>query len=233
MGFLLTACRESDWAFSDSFEEENINRYWTQTWWSKTGGVDDTVAFDGDSSLRVVVQQGDHRLFGKSGQSTERSELNERHRHPLGQDVWYSFSVYIPEDFPIEDVRLVMGQWKQTAIFLWKKHSPSVAQRYRNGAFFITINNDAGKQYLFQTGSLDEPALLGQWTSFRYHVRFDKGENGRLEVWMNDEKIVDYTGQLGYTSDLNSSYFRMGLYRDTMIEPMIVYYDDFKCWYEE
>jgi hypothetical protein len=230
---LLTGCRSADWSYHDSFESERINRYWTRTWWSESGGRDPSVAFDGDASLRVVVAEGDHRLFGKSGQSTERSEINERHRHPIGQDVWYSFSVYVPEDFPIEDVRVVMGQWKQTTIALWLKHSPAVAQRFRNGRFQITINNDDGRQYLYETGTAEDPALLGQWTTFKYHIRFDKEDNGRLEVWMNEEQIIDYTGQIGYQGDLKTSYFRMGLYRDTLEAPMTVYYDDFQCWYGE
>jgi hypothetical protein len=50
---------------------------------------------------------------------------------------------------------------------------------------------------------------------------------------MNGEQVVDYTGQIGYKSDLNTSYFRLGLYRDTMEVPMTVYYDDFQCWYGE
>lgn len=228
---LLTACRSADWSYEDSFEEPRINRYWTTMWWSRDGGVDDAFAVDGQHSLRVIVQEGDHRLFGKSGQSTERSELNERHRHKVGQDVWYAFRVYVPEDFPIQDTRLVMGQWKQTAIFLWKKHSPAVAQRFRNGRFQITINNDAGREYLYEDGTADDPALVGEWTSFVYHIRFDKGDNGRLEVWMNGEQIIDYSGQIGYKDDLNTSYFRLGLYRDTMAEPMTVYYDDVRVWY--
>ncbi len=227
----LSACRSTDWSYADSFEVERINRYWTTTWWSRDGGVDDTVAMDGENALRVVVQAGDHRLFGKSGQATERSEINERHRHPFGRDVWYSFSVYVPEDFPIEDTRLVMGQWKQTAIFLWKKHSPAVAQRFRNGVFQITINNDSGRTYLYEDGSAADPTLVGEWTSFVYHIRFDKAQNGRLEVWMNGEQIIDYSGQIGYRGDLNTSYFRLGLYRDTMEQPMTVYYDDFRVWY--
>ena len=44
---------------------------------------------------------------------------------------------------------------------------------------------------------------------------------------MDEEQIVDYIGQLAYTDDLNTSYFRLGLYRDTMTEPMTVFFDDF------
>ena len=232
IGLMSMSCRDEGWSYEDSFEDARINRYWTTMWWSRDGGIDDETVLDGKSSLRVVVQAGDNKLFGSSGQATERSELNERHRHRVGLDVWYSFSVYVPEDFPIQDTRLVMGQWKQTAITLWKKHSPAVAQRFRNGRFQITINNDSGRTYLYEDGTAEDPALVGEWNSFVYHIRFDKGEKGRLEVWMNGEQIIDYTGQIGYSDDPNTSYFRLGLYRDTMEQPMTVYYDDVRVWYQ-
>lgn len=214
----------------DSFEGQEVDSgFWSKTWWvSGQSGVDDQVYSEGLSSLRVTVKEGDHRLFGKSGQATERCELVEKNRHPLNEDLWYSFSVYVPSDFPMEDVRLVMGQWKQTALALYKKHSPVIAQRYRNGNFSITINNDAGQQTVFTTGDEQNPALIGGWTEFRYHLRFSKAQDGVLEVWMNGELVVNYEGQLAYSDDLNTCYFRLGLYRDRLDVPMTVYFDDFR-----
>jgi len=220
----------SNFSYSDSFEGHEIDSgFWSETWWlSGQSGVDDQIFIDGLSSLRVTVKEGDRRLFGKSGQATERCELLEKSRHPLNEDLWYSFSVYVPPDFPIEDVRLVMGQWKQTALVLYKKHSPVIAQRFRNGNFSITINNDAGQQTLFSSGDEQNPALVGEWTDFRYHLRFSKAQDGVLEVWMNGEQVVDYEGQLAYSDDLNTGYFRLGLYRDRLDVPMTVYFDNFR-----
>ncbi len=99
---------------------------------------------------------------------------------------------------------------------------------FENGVLSITINNDSGQHSLFETGSPENPALVGEWTDFNYHIRFAKDKTGVLEVWMNDEKIVDYSGQLSYSDDMNSSYFRLGLYRDAYLVPMIVYFDDFQ-----
>ena len=41
---VLVSCREEDWSYEDSFEEERINRYWTTMWWSKDGGIDNEEA---------------------------------------------------------------------------------------------------------------------------------------------------------------------------------------------
>ncbi|NSW53266.1 MAG: heparin lyase I family protein [Anaerolineae bacterium] len=232
---MLTGCTVGALPYSDSFEEGAINRsFWTTAWWVKrSGGIDDTRAFDGTQSLRAVINAGDRRLYGKSGQATERSELLERRRHPLGEDLWYSFAVYVPDDFPIRDVRLVMGQWKQTTWKLWLKHSPAAAFRFRNGVFSVTVNHDAGQQTLFQVGSADVPALVGMWTEFTVHQRFAADESGLLQVWMNGDPVVDYRGPLGYAQDGRTSYFRLGLYRDTLEEPMTMYFDDVRVWIGE
>lgn len=230
---LLTGCA-SRLPYHDSFEQDRINWFWKTFWFVKsTGGVDDAYAFSGDASLRVTVNEGDFRQRGRSGQATERSELLERQRHPLGSDLWYSFAVYVPEDFPIRNRRLVMGQWKQTAIPFYLKHSPVVAQRFVNGVLSITVSNNSGMETLYQTGGTYRPALVGEWTTFVYHIRFDKGDDGLLEVWMNGEQIVDYRGQLGYVEDFNTTYFRLGLYRDQLEQPMTMYFDDVAMWYGE
>ncbi len=41
------------------------------------------------------------------------------------------------------------------------------------------------------------------------------------------KKVIDFRGQVGYSDELNRTYFRFGLYRDTMEEPMTVYLDGF------
>jgi hypothetical protein len=230
---LLAGCA-SRLPYHDSFEQDRINWFWKTFWFVKsTGGVDDAFSFSGDSSLRVTVNEGDFGQRGRSGQANERSELLERRRHPLGSDLWYSFAVYVPENFPIRNIRLVMGQWKQTSIPFYLKHSPVVAQRFVNGVFSITVSNDSGMETLYQTGGTYRPALVGEWTTFVYHMRFDKGDDGLLEVWMNDEQIVDYRGQLGYVEDFNTTYFRLGLYRDQLEQPMTMYFDDVAVWYGE
>ena len=65
----------------------------------------------------------------------------------MGSVRWYAFSLLVPDDFPIEDNRLVLAQWHGAD----KKYlgeaprSPSMAFRYSNGSFFITISHSADR----------------------------------------------------------------------------------------
>jgi len=63
--------------YRDSFEAPKVEKiFWSTTWWViRQSGVDSRLSLDGDSSLRVVVESGYRRLYGKSGQATERCEL--------------------------------------------------------------------------------------------------------------------------------------------------------------
>jgi hypothetical protein len=49
---------------------------------------------------------------------------------------------------------------------------------------------------------------------------------------MNDKEIINYKGITAYSEKYGYSnpgkfYFKMGLYRDTMDEPMTAYFDEF------
>ncbi|MBN2628150.1 MAG: heparin lyase I family protein [Spirochaetales bacterium] len=223
LSLLLLSCVSSDESVRlDGFETPRIDRkLWSSTWWvSRSSGTD-------EGKLRVTVSEGDRRLYGKSGQSTERCELVERHRHELGRVLTYRFRLHVPREFPVADIRLVAGQWKQTSWRLWEKHSPLLAQLYRKGVFSLTLNNDGGRTILYETGTPEEPALYGGWTDFVYKIRMSRDNSGRIEVWIDGEKTVEFTGQVGYGGDGRTGYFRLGLYRDTMVEPMTVYFDDF------
>lgn len=165
-------------------------------------------------------------MFGRSGQATERSELLLRTMLPIEQEIEARLSVYVPADFPIDDTRLIINQWKQGTIRYGLKRSPVLATRYRNGRLSITINTDNGREELYAAGGPTAPALHDRWSELRYRVRFAKDRSGVLDVWLDGEQIVSYRGLLAYESDFNRFRFRNGLYRDAMDEPMTLYYDN-------
>ena len=214
---------------ADDFAGPRIDRrIWITTWWNRQDGITNEHSRSGPSSLRMTVRPGDYRMYGRGGQATERSELMERQALRMGTEARYTYSVFVPEDFPIADVRLVISQWKQLTVRYGRKRSPVVAARYRNGRFSITIDTARGQEELYGVGSQQQPALVGEWTDFDYDVRFAADGSGILDVWMNGERIVSYRGVLGYPDDLSGIRFRLGLYRDAMDEPMSVSFDAFE-----
>ncbi len=68
----------------------------------------------GHSALRIAVRPHDFFMEGAPGTSgTERDELLEAYPYwtHTNAPFEFSWSMYLPEDFPIVPVRLVVAQW--------------------------------------------------------------------------------------------------------------------------
>ena len=165
--------------------------------------------------LAITLRSGD---LADSGGTTERAELSEADdlHLPTGTDVWYSFSLYLPPDFPVVDRRLVLGQWKQGCGDCTADHSPGIANRYRNGVFSITIQDGDRRVVLFE----EKEDIRGRWNHLVYHLKLVPRPDGFLQAWLNGRQVVDYQGPLGYPDDLDHVYFKIGLYRDSLSFPM-------------
>ena len=72
---------------------------------------------------------------------------------------------------------------------------------------------------------VERAELAGQ----RAHLAFLRGHtDGAVSVWINGTRVADYRGPLGYPDDPPPVWFRMGLYRDRMSQPMVIYFDDYR-----
>lgn len=188
------------------------------------------VARLGEPSLRFELREGEQYadLFGKT---SFRSEVNARDFPPTGCVRWYSFSLLLPADFPIEDTRLVLAQWHGAD----KKYlgeparSPSMAFRYSGGRFFITMrhsadrivrHNAAPSRTLFETAEF----ARGAWHDFLVQARWSYQDDGIVNVWLNGRQIVQYAGPVGYNDDWGP-YFKFGLYRDDSARTFVAYFN--------
>ncbi len=212
----------------DGFEAGSIGPLW-KTHRVKPGGVtiQRNIVRSGIAALRFELHQGDVAGIGGDGEATERAELQEADGlwARFGETHEYRFSVYVPADFPIVDTRLVTAQWKQHCEDCSKNRSPIVAQRYRRGTLFVTIETPTGRTTIYRY----DRSILGQWVDLRYRIRFAVSD-GAVMLWLNGARVADYRGPLGYPDDPPEIYFRFGLYRDRLPQPMVIYFDDY--WHE-
>lgn len=71
------------------------------------------------------------------------------------------------------------------------------------------------------------------WFDFKFRIHFSTNEDGKLYAWLNEKQIIKYNGKIGFTKKENLEagsyyYFKMGLYRNTMPEPMTIYIDEYR-----
>jgi len=221
----------------DGFETGKLSRIWdTDRFERGAVTMQSAIVRAGHGAAKVVVRSRDKFEAGINGnRDTERAELRETSKliSKENQAYEYSFSMFVPLDFPIVPTHLVIAQWKQDCDghAPCSDDSPVVALRYTSGVLQITHQIGRHRAALFQTGE----DLRGKWTDFRFQIRFTTHEDGLLRAWLNGLPVVDYRGMTAYpesavTGYANPSifYFKMGLYRDVMAEPMTIYIDEYR-----
>jgi hypothetical protein len=234
----LAACRRpaplpapastAAFAVRDGFEGEALAPFWLPgdhgSGRFAPGAVvlTDERARSGRRCARITVRERDVAQLGDSGQSNERAELDSGARPLLGRDVWCGFSFLVPAEFPIVDSRLVLSQWKQADL----AGSPLVAQRFVGGRHYLTIRDlDTLGEWREER---DLPRIvLGRWHDLVCRVRFATDASGLVEVWFDGRRVLSVRGATASASGGDGFYHKLGLYRDTLAEPMTVFVDNY------
>jgi Polysaccharide lyase len=182
----------------------------------------------------MTIHAGDVYEAGSAkGKATERDELRESKNYSSaeGKLYEYQFSLFLPDSFPLVPVRLVIAQWKQYCGDGGEctVDNPILAIRYVSGQLYITIQTDTVKTTLYETH--DE--IRNKWLDFKFRIRFSKTDNGQADAWLNEKQIIHFKGVTCYSSnkgysDNSTFYFKTGLYRDLMPEPMTIYIDEYR-----
>jgi Polysaccharide lyase len=218
----------------DDFETKKLTKIWSsKKLASHAIEMQSTIVRSGQSAAKISVNTGDMYEAGNdSSKTTERAELLEANglESVEGEKYAYSFSLFIPTDFPIVATRLVIAQWKQKCVQdACQDRNPVVAIRYESGKLFITLQTGQKKETLYQTNE----DLRNKWLDFKFNIRFTRNPTGAIDALLNNKQIINYTGitsyseQYGFPSN-SIFYFKMGLYRDRMLAPMTIYIDNYK-----
>jgi hypothetical protein len=222
---------------TDDFEAPTLSKIWdTSRFTDGAVRIQSAIVRAGHAAAEVTVHHGDKFEAGIAGNSdSERAELMEA-RSLVSRErttYEYAFSMFFPENFPIVPTRLVIAQWKQ---YCPESHgcsddSPVLAIRYISGALHVTQN--IGKKVIVLWEEKAE--FRGRWLDFRLQVRFSPESDGTVKVWLGNKTLTTFHGitandasdTTGYPSP-SYFYFKMGLYRNVMPEPMTVYIDEYR-----
>jgi Polysaccharide lyase len=189
---------------------------------------------NGSDSLRFELR-GDDRWVDQTFMRSFRSEVSTKEFPPINSVRWYAFSVYFPTDFPIEDNRLVFAQWHQIVwdAFGGPAPSPSLSFHFTKGKFFISSrhfanrvvreDDDVPKKRLFEKNKF----RLSRWHDFVVQVKWSWQDDGFVNVWWNNQQIVEYRGPVGYNQDIGPE-FKFGLYRDATNKTYVAYFNHVK-----
>ena len=241
IAFILFGCTRSKLLpgvpIHDGFETSALGNLWaTDKILTSDYSMQSAVVRNGNSALQITLHTSDHFEAGQHGNNnSERAELTEAYQlySTEGNSYAFSFSMFLPPDFPIVDTRLVIAQWKQ--LCEWNRkcddNSPVLAIRYRAGILSVTQSLGTHRIALWQSSGED---IRNKWLNFRFRIRFTSDTLGYITAFLNDSLIVNYSGATAYQENDSTGYpspsrfyFKMGLYRDVMTQPMTIYIDDY------
>ena len=228
----LTTCKPDKMAdIKDDFESGSLSRIW-----SSDKFIPGALSFQsefirsGKKAARIIIHKGD-QIDEEKGTILERAELKESKRlfSIENSNYEYSFSIFLPPDFPIVPTRVVISQWKQNCQSGdCNPDSPVIALRFVSGEFYITLQTGPKQNILFR----QKETILNQWLDFKFNIRFSRIQDGGIKAWLNSKQIIDYKGITAYSQNYGYPmpgifYFKIGLYRDQTDQPMTIYFDDY------
>jgi len=230
---ILTSCKPDIIStLKDNFEFGSLSSIWTKDKFVPGAlEIQSEYVRSGKMAAKLVLHKGD-QIDEEIGTMMERAELREsREFMALEQNNYsYSFSLFLPADFPIVPTRLVIAQWKQNCQSgNCDPDNPVLALRYQSGEFRITMQTGPEKITLYSQNE----SILNKWQDFKFNIRFSRESSGQIKVWMNKKVIVDHKGVTAYPEKYGypfpgNFYFKLGLYRDTMDQSMVIYIDDYQ-----
>ena len=209
----------------DGFESSYLSSFRWSSRRFEPGAVvsEESVVRSGRRALAITVHSGDRpEAASESGAATERAELMESWWlfSRTGRTYVYSFSLYLPNDFPQTSERLVIAQWRQLCEGSpCVPDNPILALRYAIGRLQVTRNDERGKTVLYQ----GEEDVRGRWLDFRFITRWDGTSEGIVDATLQGREIVHYQGATIYQPGPGHPrhaliYFKTGLYRDALGE---------------
>jgi hypothetical protein len=228
----ITSCKTNRLVeINDNFESNSLNKIW-----SNEKFIPGAISFQseyvrsGNKAAMIIIHQGD-QIDEEKGTILERAELKEAKKLFSNENnsYSYSFSIFLPPDFPIDPTRLVLAQWKQDCQSgNCDPNNPVIALRYSSGKFYVTLQVGPNQTILYTQND----SIINQWLDFKFHIRFSRNQDGGIKAWLNNRQIIDFAGITAYSQTFGypipgKFYFKIGLYRDQMVQPMTIYVDDY------
>lgn len=179
----------------------------------------------GNYAARFEWRSGDTAWTGG-----HRAEINEYFaKAPYSVPVWYAFSTWIPTSW---QGAAVITQWHANPDpgEVWR--SPPLALRYdgnqlrvsaRTSTEPIQTENSAQEWNLY----LNNQWPTEVWNDWLFRVVWSWQQDGSVEAWLNDVKVIDYRGPVGYKDD-HGPYFKWGIYNQNVPSTQVIFHDEYR-----
>ena len=217
----------------------------------------------GEQSIRFEIRRGDCgvgeggyddcQTGGRHGDvGSERHELSMmKHLSNLKGVTWHTFSLYLPNDFPIKGFNhITMGQFHSDGdghpAFNWsignawsfgdKGYELSRRTACNLPKYYKEQKKDTGNCSLSWPSNkiqtvIQPKDLLGQWHDVVFNVKWSLKQNGYFKQWINGKLVYHYQGSNLTPGEKEG--FNFGIYREPRKNApkevtQVAYYDEIR-----
>lgn len=182
-----------------------------------------------DGDFRFEVRAGDE--WAKDG--SERSEITFGKTLELNQTYMMSYSFMVEPGAANTADWVNIGQLHGTPDAADSKVlAPIFAVQMDGEKLQIVMRTDANATTTARVAdnilyTSTDDIVRGGWYDVQVEIKVDPSGNGVLNVWINGEQVVSYTGAVGY-NDAIGPYWKQGVYRSEADETLAVHFKDFE-----
>ena len=178
--------------------------------------VDDPVA-DGSYALRAELSSEtvwDNGIF-----RTELQHKPEASRASEGAELFFGWSVYLPEPLPTgEDQDYQLGYFETAGTYNQVFSLHAIGE-----GLILSLNHDAQVNEWIEQGTID----TGKWHRIVYHVKWSSDPNqGFVSLWLDGVKLVDQAHARTFI-DNQPAFIQVGLLKNPPAppQPVVLYVD--------
>jgi hypothetical protein len=147
---------------------------------------------------------------------SKRSEFEFPPNVQNGKTYWIAFSVNVQDWGSLSS--------GDDALFGTQVHSGDSSKGFSPSFSLVSYGSSGGRTFqVFRTSSSggtsqtmvkypEIPIRFGQWTQFVFKFRHATDDSGLLQVWMDGQQIVDYSGPIGFNTPGYRDYAKFGYY---------------------
>lgn len=160
----------------------------------------------GSDVTRFEVRPGDQwSEDASSGENKERSELDGyKNSWRSGTDVWGGYSFFIEPGLRYRSDWNCIGQMHSAGIDV-----KPISIHFKDERLLINSEASNGARPTV-TLRYNGPLSRKEWHHVVFHINQNAAGNGRLEFWLDGNKIVNYSGPIGSYANY---YWKFGIYR--------------------
>jgi hypothetical protein len=168
-------------------------------------------------TLRFELRPGD--VWSQDDPIKERTEIAGETVYAAGEDITIRYVFRVEPGPENTSAWLLIGQFHATDEF----SGPIFAVELIGEHLAIHLRYKLpGDQYEDWFAFVDdEPIVRGKYYALEAELHTEDDESGSVDVWLDGEKIVDYSGAVGYG---NGVYWKQGIYRAASPEEIAVDY---------